>query len=310
MTLSENTPIGFPGLGIDSIDPPSGFNPFGIDFEVKFYGVIIAFGLFLAVLYCMKRCKEFGLTRDNVLDIALVGVPCAIVGARLYYVLLYGTPFNQWLRIRDGGLAIYGGVIGSILGFGIYCLISKERRKRFLPSMDMAGLGLLIGQSIGRWGNFFNREAFGSYCDNFLAMRLPEKCINGLADSPAIALLKEKAVEGGYEGFVQVHPTFLYESLWNVAGLILIHFLSKKRRFDGQIFVYYIAWYGLGRFFIEGLRTDSLMSGSLRASQVIALVSFVAGVVLLTVILGFKKPDPANMLVNTPCTTSKTESEE
>ncbi len=298
MKFSGNTPISFPGLGIENIDPPTGFSLFGTDFEIKFYGVIIAFGLLLAVLYCMKRCKVFGLTSDNILDVALIGVPCAVIGARLYYVLLYGTPFNQWLRIRDGGLAIYGGVIGAVLGFGIFSLTSKERRKRFLPSADIAGLGLLIGQSIGRWGNFFNREAFGGYCDNILAMRLPEKCIAGLTDSPALQLLREKAIEGGYEGFVQVHPTFLYESLWNALGMVLLHFLSKRRRFDGQIFLYYLAWYGLGRFFIEGLRTDSLMSGSLRTSQVVALGSFVVSLSVLIIVLKFRKPDPANLLAN------------
>lgn len=308
MRFLDDTPISFPGLGIENIDPPDGFTLFGIDFEIKFYGLIIACGLLLAILYCMKRAKQFGLTSDNILDVALVGVPCAIVGARLYYVLLYGTPFHEWLRIRDGGLAIYGGVIGAVLGFGIFSLTSKERRSRFLPSADIAGLGLLIGQSIGRWGNFFNREAFGGYCDNFLAMRLPEKCIRGLADSPAIQELRQKAIEGGYQGFVQVHPTFLYESLWNAAGLVLIHFLSKKRRFDGQVFLYYLAWYGLGRFFIEGLRTDSLMSGSLRTSQVLALGSFILSVAALIIILCFKKPDPETMLVNR--ITSKPETEE
>ena len=307
MRIFADTPIIFPGLGIE-IDPPKGFSLFGLDFEVKFYGVIIAFGLLLAVLYAMKRSKEFGLTSDNILDVALVGVPCAIIGARLYHVILYGTPVNQWLNIREGGLAIYGGVIGAVLGFGIFSLTSKERRSRFLPSADVAGLGLLIGQSIGRWGNFFNREAFGDYCDNILAMRLPEKCLAGLEEGPALQQLRQMAIEGGYEGFVQVHPTFLYESLWNAAGLVLLHFLSKKRRFDGQVFLYYLAWYGLGRFFIEQMRTDALMSGSFRTSQVVALVSFVVSVAIIVITLGFKKPDPANMLVNR--NTLKNETEE
>lgn len=306
MRFLEDTPISFPGLGIWNIDPPEGFTLFG-DFEIKFYGVIIAFGLLLAVLYCMKRSGLFGLTSDNVIDVALVGVPCAVVGARLYYVILYGTPFDQWLRIRDGGLAIYGGVIGAVLGFFLFSLTTKERRARFLPSADIAGLGLLIGQSIGRWGNFFNREAFGSYCDNFLAMRLPEKCIAGLADSPALQELKQKAIEGGYEGFVQVHPAFLYESLWNAVGLVLLHFLAKKRRFDGQIFLCYLAWYGLGRFFIEGLRTDSLMSGSLRTSQVLAIGSFGLSAIALIFLLVFQKPDPNKMLVNRITTKPETE---
>ncbi len=306
MRFLEDLPISFPGLGIENIDPPSGFTLFGTDFEIRFYGVIIALGLFLAVVYCMLRSKQFGLTSDNILDVALVGVPCAVVGARLYYVILYGVEFSQWLNIRDGGLAIYGGVIAAVLGVAIFSLTSKARRLRFLPSADIAGLGLLIGQSIGRWGNFFNREAFGGYCDNILAMRLPDVCIRNLADSPALQELKQRAIEGGYQGFVQVHPTFLYESLWNFAGLILLHFLSKKRRFDGQIFLGYLAWYGLGRFFIEGLRTDSLMSGSLRTSQVVALISFVGAVALL-VCIAIRKPDPANMLVNRNITKQETE---
>lgn len=307
MRILNDLPISFPGLGIENVDPPQGFDLFGTGFEIRFYGVIIAIGLFLAVLYCMWRAKEFGLTGDNILDVALVGVPCAIVGARLYYVILYGVEFSQWLNIRDGGLAIYGGVIAAVLGFALFSLTSKARRSRFLPSADVAGLGLLIGQSIGRWGNFFNREAFGSYCDNILAMRLPDSCIRGLAESPALQELKQKAIEGGYEGFVQVHPTFLYESLWNFAGLILLHFLSKKRRFDGQIFLGYLAWYGLGRFFIEGLRTDSLMSGSLRTSQVVALISFAGAVGILLFMALWKKPDPANMLVNRNTTKQETE---
>ncbi len=305
--LSEGTPISFPGLGIENIDPPTGFKLFGTDFEIKFYGVIIALGVLFAVLYAMKRAKQFGLTTDDILNVAILGVPCAVVGARLYYVLFNGTPVNQWLRIRDGGLAIYGGVIGAVLGFFLFSITSKERLRKFLPSADIAGLGLLIGQSMGRWGNFFNREAFGSYCDNILAMRLPDKCIRGLAEGPALEQLRKMAIEGGYEGFVQVHPTFLYESLWNFAGLILLHFLSKKRRFDGQLFLYYIAWYGLGRFFIEGLRTDSLMGGGIRASQLLALVSLILSLGILAFVLFVRKPQKETMLVNRPTTVIETE---
>lgn len=298
MLLSESTAISFPGLGIEQIDPPDGFFLFGSDFEIKFYGVLIALGVLLAVLYAMKRAKFFGLTSDDILNAAIVGIPCAVVGARLYYVLLYGTPLREWLSIRDGGLAIYGGVIGAVLGVAIFCFLSRERRKKFLPTADIAGLGLLIGQSIGRWGNFFNREAFGDYCDNFLAMRISDRYIRGLAESPALAELRQKAVEGGYVGFVQVHPTFLYESVWNALGLVLIHFLSKKRRFDGQVFLYYVAWYGLGRFFIEGIRTDSLMGGSIRASQLLALVSLILSLAILAYVLLIKEATGQNMLVN------------
>ena len=286
----DTEPISFPGLGIGEINPADGFSIFG--FEIKFYGVIIALGVLFAVIYACRRAREFGLTQDDIYNCVLIGVPSAIVGARLYYVILYGTPFNEWLNIRDGGIAIYGGVIGAVLSVGIFCFIRKERRKKFLPCADIAGLGLLIGQSLGRWGNFFNREAFGGYCDNLFAMRLPESVLNGLSD-PAVAELRAKAVDG----FVQVHPTFLYESVWNGVGLLMIHFLSKKRKFDGQVFLYYAAWYGLGRMWIEGLRTDSLMGGSLRFSQVVAIVSAAASIGLLVWIL-LRKPNPEKMLVN------------
>ncbi len=305
--ILRDMPISFPGLGIENIDPPEGFKIFGTDFEIKFYGVIIALGVLLAVLYAMKRAKEFGLTSDDILNVAIVGIPCAVVGARLYYVIFNGTPLNEWLRIRDGGLAIYGGVIGAVLGFFLFSITSRDRLRKFLPSADVAGLGLLIGQAMGRWGNFFNREAFGSYCENILAMRLPDSVLRGLAEGPALEELRAKAVSGGYEGFVQVHPTFLYESLWNVAGLVLLHFLSKKRRFDGQIFLYYIAWYGLGRFFIEGLRTDSLMGGGIRASQLLAIVSLALSLAIIAIVLIFRKPSKSNMLVNRQTIENETE---
>ncbi len=292
--LSKVGSIGFPNLGIGDFDPADGFTIFG--FEIKFYGVIIAFGLLLAVLYAMRRAREFGLTSDDILDIVLIGTPSAIVGARLYYVLSHGTPFREWLSIRDGGLAIYGAVIGAVLSLTIYYLLSKKRRRKFLPALDVGGLGLLIGQAVGRWGNFFNREAFGTCTDGLFAMRLSENRLNGLVelkDSPAMQTLRDNAVDG----FIQVHPTFLYESAWNVLGLILLHFLSKKRKFDGQVFLYYIAWYGLGRAFIEGLRMDSLMPGDIRISQVLGGVSCLIAVAILIYFLCFKRPSSEGLLV-------------
>lgn len=295
MTLLSNAgSIGFPNLGIGDFDPADGFTIFG--FEIKFYGVIIACGLLLAVLYAMRRAKEFGLTSDDILDIVLIGTPSAIVGARLYYVLSHGTPVSEWLSIRDGGLAIYGAVIGAVLSLTIYYLLSKKRRRKFLPALDVGGLGLLIGQAVGRWGNFFNREAFGTYTDGLFAMRLSESRLNGLVelkDSPAMQTIRDNAVDG----FIQVHPTFLYESAWNVLGLIILHFLSKKRKFDGQVFLYYIAWYGLGRAFIEGMRMDSLMPGDIRISQVLGGVSCLVAAAILIYILCFKRPSGEGLLV-------------
>ena len=278
---SDTSPITFPGLGIE-IDPSQGFTIPGTQFEIKWYGVIIALGVLLAVLYAMRRAKDFGLTGDDILNMLLVGLPCAIVGARLYYVIFEwdrffgaGIPWYQFLNIREGGLAIYGGVIGASLALILYCGLSKKRRAKMLPSFDIIGLGLLIGQAIGRWGNFFNREAHGGVTDSFLRMGI---------------------IENGQ--LIYVHPTFLYESLWNLIGLALIHFLSKKRKFDGQVFLYYIIWYGLGRAWIEGLRTDSLYWGPFRVSQILAAVSCLLAVGVLLYVLLVKRPDPANMLVN------------
>ena len=278
---SDTSPITFPGLGIE-IDPSQGFTIPGTQFEIKWYGVIIAVGVLLAVLYAMRRAKDFGLTGDDILNMLLVGLPCAIVGARLYYVIFEwdrffgaGIPWYQFLNLREGGLAIYGGIIGASLALILYCGLSKKRRAQMLPSFDIIGLGLLIGQAIGRWGNFFNREAHGGVTDSFLRMGI---------------------IENGQ--LIYVHPTFLYESLWNLIGLALIHFLSKKRKFDGQVFLYYIIWYGLGRAWIEGLRTDSLYWGPFRVSQVLAAVSCLLAVGVLLYVLLVKRPDPAKMLVN------------
>lgn len=282
MRLSDTIPMSFPGLGIGEFNPPDGVTIPGINFEIKFYGMIIALGVLLAVFYAMRRCKQFGLTSDDIFNIVIIGLPCAIVGARAYYVIFEwdrffgpGIPWYQCLKLRDGGLAIYGGVIGAVAGLLIFFLTSKQRRAKLLPSLDIGGLGLLIGQAMGRWGNFFNREAHGGVTDGFLRM----------------------GFQIGGE-WVYYHPTFLYESVWNLAGLVLLHFLSKKRRFDGQVFLYYIAWYGLGRVWIEGMRTDSLYLGGLRISQVLAGASCLLAIGLIAYVLLRKRPQREAMLVN------------
>jgi phosphatidylglycerol:prolipoprotein diacylglycerol transferase len=244
------------------LDPPTHFTVFGR--PVYWYAVIIACGFILAAAYLMWRRKDFGLTQDNILDIFLVSVPCGIVGARLYYVIFnpdgYFGPGEllNILKIWEGGLAIYGGIIAAAVG--IY-LFSRRRKIPLGVLFDVGGLGLLIGQTIGRWGNFINREAYGGETD------LPWKM--GLTT--------------GNET-VYVHPTFLYESLWNLVGFILIHIFSKKyRKYDGQLFLMYVAWYGFGRFFIEGLRTDSLylFHTDIRTSQLVAALSFGAAIYFL-----------------------------
>ena len=290
MILSDTSPISFPGLGIE-VNPSDGF--FIGNFEIKWYAVVIAFGLLLAVLYAMRRCKEFGLTTDDIYNIIFVGLPSAIVGARAYYVIFEwkqyfgpGIPWYKCLMIRDGGLAIYGAVIAALLSATIYCMTSKKRRAKLLPYMDIGSIGLLIGQGIGRWGNFFNREAHGGETTNFLRMGL---------------------IEHGQQIFV--HPTFLYESVWNLVGVVILHFVSKKRKFDGQIILCYLAWYGLGRAFIEGLRTDSLYIGPFRVSQLLAAVTCVVSAAILVYVLAFRHPDPRNMLVNRVAAEQETASE-
>ena len=256
--------ISFPLFGEGFvINPPSFISVFG--FNIYLYGLFITLGFALAGLYIYKRRSVLGLTQDNVLDLIILAVPCGIVGARIYYAIFNFSDYfgpGRWLNIfmmRQGGLAVYGGVIGGGIAFYVYSRIKKISVGKML---DAAGFGLLIGQAVGRWGNFFNREAFGVETD------LPWKM--GLQR---------------YSGFVYVHPTFLYESLWNIAGFVLLHIFSKKKKtnYRGQFFLLYVAWYGFGRYMIEGLRTDSLfISGTdIRISQLLAALSFSVAVVIL-----------------------------
>ena len=258
MVSAQYSVISFPSLGI-SVNPPRSISLGPLN--IYFYGIIIACGLVLAVLYCMNRSKEFGIQEDDILDGVLWVTPFAICCARAYYCIFawheYAADPISVLYIWNGGLAIYGGVIGALIGVSVLCKLKKIK----LPAMlDLVLLGFLIGQSIGRWGNFMNREAFGAPTDSFLRMGL------------------YNTLTGQTEYY---HPTFLYESAWNLCGFVLLHFLSKRRKYDGQIALCYAAWYGLGRCLIEGLRMDSLYWGSFRVSQVLAGISCVAAVIVL-----------------------------
>ena len=271
------SPISFPNLGI-TVDPsPVAFTVFGKD--IYWYGIIIACGFLLAAMYMMARAKDFGVTQDDVLDMLLWAVPIGIVCARLYYCVFYWELYADdpisILYIWQGGLAIYGGVIGGALTL---LVVAKVKKIPAPVLLDLAGMGVIIGQCIGRWGNFMNREAHGAVTDSFFKM--------GLADAAGTV--------------TYYHPTFLYESVWNLVGLILLHFASKKRKFDGELFLLYVAWYGLGRAWIEGLRTDSLylFSTGIRVSQLVAIVSFVAAAGILTYVLVKKKPTAAGLYVN------------
>lgn len=271
------TDIIFPSLGNWTINPSRSF--FIGSLEIHWYGVLIAFGLLLAVVYACRRCKLFGLTDNDLIDGVLCIVPFAVLCARAYYCIFqweaYADNPISVLYVWEGGLAIYGGVIGAAIGIILFAMVKKDKVK-LTAVLDITALGFLIGQSIGRWGNFINREAFGAETTSFLRM----------------GLLNQITGEITY-----YHPTFLYESLWNACGFALLHFLTKKRKYDGQIALGYVAWYGLGRAMIEGLRTDSLYLGPVRVSQLLAAVSCIAAVVIL-VVLSFKKHDSERLFVN------------
>lgn len=269
------TTISFPTFGI-SFDPIRVLNIGPL--SVHLYGLLIGLGLILAVIYGWKRCHQFGIKQDDITDGVLYVVPVAIICARLYYCIfkweeIYAAKPISVLYIWEGGLAIYGGVIGAVIGVAVFCYFRKIK----LPALlDLVLLGFLIGQSIGRWGNFFNREAFGAETESFLRM----------------GLLNSLTGEVTYH-----HPTFLYESLWNAAGFVLLHFWSKHRQYDGQIALGYVLWYGLGRCIIEGLRTDSLYWGPVRVSQILAGVTCIAASVVL--FLMARKPHaPEKLFVN------------
>ena len=256
--LYNYTTISFPAFGI-SVNPPETLSLGPL--TIHLYGLVIAAGLLLAVWYGSRRAPQFGLTQDDILDGVLCVTPAAILCARLYYCIFeweqYAANPISVLYIWQGGLAIYGAVLGAVLGVVVYCRVKKLK---ITAVLDITCLGFLIGQCIGRWGNFFNREAFGSETAAFTRMGL---------FNPATGITEYH------------HPTFLYESLWNLCGFVLLHHLSKKRKYDGQVALGYCVWYGLGRAFIEGLRTDSLYWGSFRVSQVLAAVSCIAAAALL-----------------------------
>ncbi len=276
------TYVSFPGLGIE---------PFHMDriafsigsVNVNWYGLIIACGMILAVLYAMHHAKIDRVKTDDVIDLALSVIIFGVIGARLYYVIMEldhyivtgGTFWENLLdtlygmvAVWNGGLAIYGGIIGGfIAGF----VVARKKHIRFPVIADIAGPSVIVGQIVGRWGNFVNVEAYGS--ETMLPWRM------GIHTS----------FDGGasFTREIFVHPTFLYESLWNLIGLVIITLMYKKKKFHGQMFLVYITWYGFGRMLIEGLRTDSLYVGDLRISQFVGAVSFIVGAVLL--ILGFRR---------------------
>ena len=284
MRIMTDSPIRFPGLFGDweFTASSTAFHVGGK--AIYWYGILIALGVVLALWFCMTQKEKYGITEDDLLDAVLWGVPLSVVGARVYYVIFYLDLFKKsdgsfdWgsaVAIWDGGLAIYGAVIAAILVGVVLC---KKRGLKLGALTDLVVMGFLIGQTVGRWGNFMNREAHGAVTEAFLKM--------GLQDAAGVV--------------TYYHPTFLYESVWNLIGFIGLHLFSKKRKFDGEIFLLYVAWYGLGRAWIEGLRTDSLylFSTGIRVSQLVAIVSFLAAAGILAWVLLKKKPAPDALYVN------------
>lgn len=270
------TKLSFPGLGIGEFTVNSeAFSLFGA--PIAWYALIICFGMIFAVSYIIYRAKGIGIDSEQVLDFALFVIPIGVIGARLYYVIMDIGSFNSiWevLNIRNGGLAIYGGIIAGAITVFFVC---KHKKIDFLAFADCVVPGLIMAQAIGRWGNFMNGEAFGGLTDSFLRM--------------GIYNFNSASTFGTYE-MVYVHPTFLYESLWNIIGFIGVNIFYKHKKYDGQIFLMIFGWYGLGRMIIEGLRTDSLylFGSSIRVSQALAAVLFIACTALL-VYFAIKKPN-------------------
>lgn len=275
--------IVFPHMGIDVTIRPTAFTIFGLD--IQWYGIIITFGLLLALIFGFRNMPRLGLDPDRAIDGIVAGIIGGIVGARAYYVAMewesYAGDWKAILNTRQGGLAIYGGIIGAFLVGSVVC---KIRKVPLLPMYDLCGMGFLIGQGIGRWGNFTNQEAFGCNTGSFLGMS------GGKIQAWIIDRGMSATVGGGQvlDPNVPVHPCFLYESVWCLAGFAVLYIVMRKwRKFDGQLFLMYIGWYSLERFFVEGLRTDSLMIGTMRISQAVAAVCVAVSAVLLCV--GFSR---------------------
>ena len=284
--------VEFPGLGwemtIDRVAFTIG------DFPIYWYGILIGVGLLTALLFALKKSDSFGVDSDKLLDVVFVAAIAGVIGARLYYVVFSPSfkldSFMDILDIRDGGLGFYGAVIFAL---GSAYFLCRWRRINFLATSDMTAIGFLIGQGIGRWGNFVNQEAFGTNTT------LPW----GMISAQTTSYLQLNAAELAERGIVvdpnlPVHPTFLYESLWCIVGAVLLMFYIKHRKFDGEILLMYIAWNGVGRAFIEGMRTDSLYIGPLRVSQLLAIVGALAAVIAIIAIRRkIKLADDPNYLI-------------
>ena len=277
--------IYFPNLWIFLENVGKNFNVFG--FEIAFYGCTMATGIIVGYLMAAREAKRTGQNPDDYLDMLLYAVFFAIIGARLYYVIFkwdyYGQNLMQIFNLRQGGLAIYGGIIGA---FTTVYFFAKKRKLSFAQMLDTACPGLAAGQVIGRWGNFFNREAFGGYTDGLFAMQLPVSAVR--SGEITEQMWENLEVINGIE-FIQVHPTFLYEGMWNVGVIIFLYLYRKHKKFQGELVLWYLVLYGVGRFWVESLRTDQLLIPGIGfpISQLLGAVMAVVG--LIAIFVGHKK---------------------
>ena len=286
--------IYFPGTGINLGNVPTGINIFG--FEIKFYGMLIALGFILAYFSAVREAKLSGQNEENYLDFLLVLVVPAIIGARIYYIIfkledfvIPGQSFKDtviaMINLRNGGLAIYGGLIAGVITL---CIFAKKKGMYIPLFGDTIAMGILIGQILGRGGNFFNREVFGDYTTSVLRMGIPVGYYsdsfmnylkaNGIVNETMLA--NQEMING--VSCITVHPTFLYESMWNLMLLVLLFLYRRRKKFDGELAMMYLFGYGIGRFLIEGIRTDSLMIGPFKVSQVVALSCIAVSTAVLT----------------------------
>lgn len=247
--------INFPNLGIYLDHVGKNISIFG--FSIAYYGIVIVTGMMIAIWIAQREAKRTGQNPEQYLDLAMIGIAAGILGARIYYVIFawdyYKDDLLSIFNIRQGGLAIYGGIIGACIAVVIY---SRKKKQNFSLLMDTASMSIVFGQIMGRWGNFFNREAFGDYTNNLFAMQLPVSAIR--ANEITQKMWDHVVTVNGVE-YIQVHPTFLYESLWNVGVLLFLFWFRKRKKFNGEVFLMYLIGYGLGRIWIEGLRTDQLL---------------------------------------------------